>query len=531
MAPSNPQQEEESLTSLGERIARLVHAHFDRLPPRSKPILRDDGTREWMPMCGVVVVREGGGLSDGEEEELTCVAVTSGAKCLPSSQLPNCTGLVLHDWHAEILALRAFNHWLLSEVRSILTSPSSSSSSSGPSSESKSTPSKFIQRRTTTSNTENGNMIPFELNPTLKIYLYCTTAPCGDASMELTMAAQDDPTPWEILPSSSSTTPTETKELDLLTGRGHFSRLGIVRRKPARADAPSTLSKSCSDKLALRQVSSLISAEMGLLVNVTPNVYLAGVVMPASEVSAVGCERAFGSSGRMAPLIHSRSQSQYQGEGGDRYHYHPFSILPVEDKIVNGLWQYGKPTSRTDRCKPGTISAVWTAAPSLLSSSSSGGGGDGIGDVYAAQNGAKQLPKLYGSQTGLYETIINGMKQGFKASAPVGKGASALSRARMWGGLRDLALSVSLLGSCEGSGDGDETGEVEEWVNQVNKVAAASSYAEFKRAMLGTPAGRARQRAISEAKKVLVPWVPNEGDDEWGLDVLTIDNKGKKRKR
>ena len=43
--------------ALAERIARVVHAHFDALPARSKPILRDDGTREWIPMCGVVVVR------------------------------------------------------------------------------------------------------------------------------------------------------------------------------------------------------------------------------------------------------------------------------------------------------------------------------------------------------------------------------------------------------------------------------------------------------------------------------------------
>lgn len=43
--------------ALAERIAKVVHAHFDALPARSKPILRDDGTREWIPMCGVVVVR------------------------------------------------------------------------------------------------------------------------------------------------------------------------------------------------------------------------------------------------------------------------------------------------------------------------------------------------------------------------------------------------------------------------------------------------------------------------------------------
>ena len=43
--------------SLGTRIASLVHAHFDALPPRSKPTVRPDGTREWIPMSGIVLVK------------------------------------------------------------------------------------------------------------------------------------------------------------------------------------------------------------------------------------------------------------------------------------------------------------------------------------------------------------------------------------------------------------------------------------------------------------------------------------------
>ena len=39
------------------RIARLVHAHFDGLPARSKPSIRPDGTREWIPMSGIVIVK------------------------------------------------------------------------------------------------------------------------------------------------------------------------------------------------------------------------------------------------------------------------------------------------------------------------------------------------------------------------------------------------------------------------------------------------------------------------------------------
>ncbi|PYH37890.1 tRNA-specific adenosine deaminase [Aspergillus neoniger CBS 115656] len=480
---------------LAERIARVVHAHFDALPARSKPILRDDGTREWIPMCGVVVVRNNDDDDDTAEEELTCVAVTSGAKCLPTTQLASSTGLVLHDWHAEILALRAFNYWLLSEIRALIDHEHDHQQSiSTPK------PSPFIRRRQTP------NEPPFELHPSLKIYLYCTTAPCGDASMELTMAAQDDPTPWEITPSEE-----ESASAGLLSGRANFSQLGIVRRKPARPDAPSTKSKSCSDKLALRQVSSLLSRGVSLLVAVTENAYLAGVVMPREEVSETGCVRAWGVEGRMGPLV---SRFEEGGGGGYGYGYKPFRVLSVDMEVVEELWAFGKPKSKEAgmKCKPGNISAVWTAAPVLGGSNSGSGGGV---DRYAAENGAKQLPKLSGSWTGLYETIIGGMKQGYKASVPVGKGASALSRAKMWGALRGV------LGG--GDGDGSEGGDG-------GQVVRAASYKEFKRAALETSVGKARERAMLEAKKVLVPWVPNDGDDEWGLKVL-VDQKGKKRKR
>lgn len=44
-------------SSLPSRIASLVHAHFDGLPVRSKPTIYPDGSREWIPMSGIVVVK------------------------------------------------------------------------------------------------------------------------------------------------------------------------------------------------------------------------------------------------------------------------------------------------------------------------------------------------------------------------------------------------------------------------------------------------------------------------------------------
>jgi tRNA-specific adenosine deaminase 1 len=50
--------------------------------------------------------------------------------------------------------------------------------------------------------------------------------------MELIMAAQEDATPWSLpLTASDGPSTGETTE-SLLHGRGYFSELGIVRRKP-----------------------------------------------------------------------------------------------------------------------------------------------------------------------------------------------------------------------------------------------------------------------------------------------------------
>ena len=50
-------EEGHTASSLPSRIASLVHTHFDGLPPRSKPTIRSDGTREWTPMSGIVVAK------------------------------------------------------------------------------------------------------------------------------------------------------------------------------------------------------------------------------------------------------------------------------------------------------------------------------------------------------------------------------------------------------------------------------------------------------------------------------------------
>ena len=132
------------------------------------------------------------------------------------SKLSQANGNVLHDWHAEILAIRAFNLFLIQECARIAVD--------GPHA------SKLLVERNQDVQAPTENQ-PFGISDDVGIHMYCSEAPCGDASMELTMEAQDDATPWKARQVSGHS---NVEDIAPLLGRGYFSELGVVRRKPGR---------------------------------------------------------------------------------------------------------------------------------------------------------------------------------------------------------------------------------------------------------------------------------------------------------
>ncbi|KAJ4304844.1 hypothetical protein N0V90_000372 [Kalmusia sp. IMI 367209] len=116
-----------------EAIANCVLETFDQLPDKRKPRPRTDGAREWVPLAGIVLVDKGmpgpihasrsvvSSYSSSSEDG----NLSTGMKCLPSNKLPLANGNALHDWHAEVLALRALNRFLLDESTSLLSSMTS----------------------------------------------------------------------------------------------------------------------------------------------------------------------------------------------------------------------------------------------------------------------------------------------------------------------------------------------------------------------------------------------------------------------
>lgn len=211
--------------------------------------------------------------------------------------------------------------------------------------------------------------------------------------MELIMAAQEDDSPWQLPSSTLADAQTIPQEAETaLPGRAYFSQLGIVRRKPARGDAPPTLSKSCSDKIALKQCTSLLSSLTSLLVN-PANAYIDTLVLPESQHSTIACERAFSAAGRMGSLV-----GKQLGEG---YAFRPFK---VEATTVEFEFSKRAVQARSSTISASNLAATWSAS-------------------------------------GLEETILGGVLQGRKQFDV--RGASKTSRRQMWIKAKELSDNLS----------------------------------------------------------------------------------------
>ncbi|OCK76697.1 tRNA-specific adenosine deaminase [Lepidopterella palustris CBS 459.81] len=302
-------------------------------------------------------------------------------KCLPSSKIPLAHGTVLHDWHAEILAIRAFNRFLVQECADLAAAGMRSST--------------FIRRREDVEKT-SAEYQPFAIQEDVKIHMYCSEAPCGDASMELVMEAQEDATPWPVSTSlgENSAENTHISVPVNLRGRSNFSLLGHVRLKPSRPDAPPTLSRSCTDKLALAQTTSLLSSLTSLLI--TPrSAYLSTLILPASQHVPAAITRAFSPSGRMSALTPS-TVAKWEPQG---YNFHPFKVETVDREFA-----YSRRCIHHQKPIPSNLSAVY-------------------------------FPHFQ-------ETLIGGVLQGRKQFDP--RGASKLCRKSMWKAVADVAAFLAI---------------------------------------------------------------------------------------
>ncbi|EKG17284.1 Adenosine deaminase/editase [Macrophomina phaseolina MS6] len=272
--------------------------------------------------------------------------------------------------------------------------------------------------------------------------------------MELTMDAQDDPTPWSLPANPTPAAPEVAAALlDVgLPGRGYFSELGVVRRKPARPDAPPTLSKSCTDKIALKQSTSLLNAAASLLLD-PRNAYLSTLVLPESQHVPAATTRAFSSTGRMASLVHDKTNAWPSG-----YLFRPFQVHTASREFE---WsrRSGQPGQTLIPCN---LSALYT-------------------------------PQRQ-------EVIINGSLQGRKQGDV--KGASAVSRRAMWSAVAGVVRQL----------EHDACPEISQLVGT---IAESREYASLKQSPLLLERQQVKDIAKRNA---LCGWVKNVADDSFNID-------------
>ena len=430
--------------------------------------------------------------SPPREERQLCVSLATGTKCLPATALEGGRGKFLHDCHAEVLALRGFSRWLLQEVRRILDLGFREGESD------------VLQL--TTANCVNTDMSgeremrkPWRLKDDVKVHLVSTAAPCGAASLELLMRTKNgDDEPWEVIPAPivpavvSDTTPSEQNEQhqhpthgqstlpSIQRGHGGFhpSLLSAVRTKPARRDAPPTLSKSCSDKLSLAQVQGVLRFPADLFVE---PVFLDNLIVPESAFHAEGYERAFERTGRMKPC---GDVDDNGGEGragvstrSTLQQTHRFSSVVLRD--VDAPFEFSKDTER-GRKKVSNASAIY-----INQSRSTG----------------------FAAPSDIIESLINGVKQGFRQDSSHHGKESVVSRRQMW----LLGKEVSdMIGAVEkGTSRMGISG-----AREIQQAMVSGTYREAK----GCASRAPRKDAKKEAMSRLGGWIANARDDDWKID-------------
>ncbi|KAJ3547741.1 hypothetical protein NMY22_g1537 [Coprinellus aureogranulatus] len=152
------------------------------------------------------------------------ISIGTGTKCIPAAKLSN-RGELVHDSHAEVLARRGAVRWFLEEIHRLASGSIAASDWL--------VPIRPEAKR-------------FRLRDGVELHLYVSTLPCGDASMRYLASIQDE----DMASLKDSSVFPDLSPTAASRGRDNYSRLGVLRTKPGRADSPPTLCMSCSDKIA-----------------------------------------------------------------------------------------------------------------------------------------------------------------------------------------------------------------------------------------------------------------------------------------
>ncbi|GKY98847.1 hypothetical protein MPSEU_000840700 [Mayamaea pseudoterrestris] len=248
---------------LAQRIAKLViEDHYEKDLPKNLGKPKPDS--EWTVFAAIVAVEQVSTASESSRSEPSRIWVVSsatGTKCTAQTRED---GTVLHDSHAEVLARRGFVNVLWKEILSRCPENNPASST-------------YTQPKSHFLLEEKGSM-SFCLRQNVKLYMYVSDSPCGDATIYSQHASSASTATEElasqiqftgakiIVPSSSVASLNGMNHSDgclihlnthhacanVIAREPDAQQLGRLRSKSGRSDLTAdrrSMSMSCSDKL------------------------------------------------------------------------------------------------------------------------------------------------------------------------------------------------------------------------------------------------------------------------------------------
>ncbi len=357
----------------------------------------------------------------------------------------------------------------------------------------------------------------------------------------------DNSVPWTSPHPYAPTGAGASFSAQALQGRGFFSDLGAVRRKPSRADAKPTLSKSCTDKLSVRQVTGLLSFPAHHFIAKTPNAYLSSLILPAVKHSEGGFARAFSPKGRLSAI-----QDENLPDG---YSLHPFKITPLPSDFLP-IFPFSKPLASTLATSSPTPPNLPNKAETPSKAKQSTRATNLSAFYMQNPNRPSHLDNPTISMNPITETLLNGVHQGYTLTSPSAKKASIISRFRTLQLGREIASSLLLRLSDTPSTTGTElhlhlpAGPPltihQDVVAGWRALVEATTYAEAKRTGGAIALGRERAKGLvtgvlisgttttssstrARAHATAAPgrddaasrdtgsWPRNDGDEDWIL--------------